>query len=388
MLGVNLALPQIAAASRPFSPATLFASGEQGVWYEPSDFSTMYQNSFGTTPVTAVDQPVGLILDKRKGLTLGSELVSNGNFSNGGTGWYVGGGWTVSSGAASTAAGFTDVLYQDITVVAGRTYQIAFDLSGVSGGGVLPSLFGGTIVFGPTLTAAQRHVIHLVAASGNTALRFFKSAAGAAFTLDNISVKELPGNHATQSTDPSRPFLKQDGNGKYYLLFDGTDDSLATGAIDFTSTDKMSIFAGVRKLSDAATFMILAELGTNWTNSGSFGMFAPGEVGTYYWGSTGSASAAAHPSGFAAPITNVVTGIGDIGADMCICRVNGTQVGSSAGDQGTGNYRSAALNIGRRNNASSPFNGRLYSLIVRGAQSSAAQIVSAETYVNSKTGAY
>ena len=47
-----------------WSPLSLFASGEQGVWYDPSDFSTMFQDSAGTTPVTAVGQPVGKILDK------------------------------------------------------------------------------------------------------------------------------------------------------------------------------------------------------------------------------------------------------------------------------------------------------------------------------------
>ena len=42
----------------------LFAAGEQGAWFDPSDFSTMFQDSAGTTPVTAVEQPVGLMLDK------------------------------------------------------------------------------------------------------------------------------------------------------------------------------------------------------------------------------------------------------------------------------------------------------------------------------------
>ena len=43
---------------------TLFASGEQGVWYDPSDLSTMYQDAAGTIPVTGMEQPVGKILDK------------------------------------------------------------------------------------------------------------------------------------------------------------------------------------------------------------------------------------------------------------------------------------------------------------------------------------
>jgi hypothetical protein len=48
----------------------LFASSEQGAWYDPSDLSTMFQDSSGTAPVTADGQPVGLILDKSKGNTI------------------------------------------------------------------------------------------------------------------------------------------------------------------------------------------------------------------------------------------------------------------------------------------------------------------------------
>ena len=48
----------------PFSIADLFASSEQGAWYDPSDLSTLFQDSAGTTPVTTAGQPVGLMLDK------------------------------------------------------------------------------------------------------------------------------------------------------------------------------------------------------------------------------------------------------------------------------------------------------------------------------------
>ena len=47
----------------PF-PRSLFSAGEQGIWLDPSDFSTLFQDAAGTTPVTAVGQPVGKILDK------------------------------------------------------------------------------------------------------------------------------------------------------------------------------------------------------------------------------------------------------------------------------------------------------------------------------------
>lgn len=47
-----------------FSPADLFQNNEQGAWYDPSDLSTMFQDSAGTIPVTAIGQPVGRINDK------------------------------------------------------------------------------------------------------------------------------------------------------------------------------------------------------------------------------------------------------------------------------------------------------------------------------------
>ena len=46
-----------------FVPSTLFASGEEGAWYDPSDLSTMFQNSDGTG-APAIDSPVGYIADK------------------------------------------------------------------------------------------------------------------------------------------------------------------------------------------------------------------------------------------------------------------------------------------------------------------------------------
>jgi hypothetical protein len=52
------------AALPAWTPRTLFTAGEQGAWYDPSDFSTLFQDSAGTTPVTAVGQPVGKMLDK------------------------------------------------------------------------------------------------------------------------------------------------------------------------------------------------------------------------------------------------------------------------------------------------------------------------------------
>jgi len=64
-LRINSATTIKSSTTVGFQPGSLFAAGEQGVWYDPSDFSTMFQDAAGTTGVTAVEQPVGLLLDKR-----------------------------------------------------------------------------------------------------------------------------------------------------------------------------------------------------------------------------------------------------------------------------------------------------------------------------------
>ena len=46
------------------SPAYLFASGQQGAWFDPSDLATLFQDSAGTTPVTSSGDPVGRMNDK------------------------------------------------------------------------------------------------------------------------------------------------------------------------------------------------------------------------------------------------------------------------------------------------------------------------------------
>lgn len=50
--------------SSEFSPLSLFKDGKQGVWYDPSDLSTLFQDVAGTVPVTTNDNPVGKMLDK------------------------------------------------------------------------------------------------------------------------------------------------------------------------------------------------------------------------------------------------------------------------------------------------------------------------------------
>jgi hypothetical protein len=206
-----------------------------------------------------------------------------------------------------------------------------------------------------------------------------------------IDDKSGNGFHATQATEASRPILKQDGNGNYYLLFDGTDDGLATSAIDFTASDEMSVFAGVTK-KNTTVGALLENSVTSSTNAGTFAIFAPATTGVanISFRSRGSVLTAntAIATGVAVDTNYVVTGLGKISTDTEEIRINGSLISSVADNQGSGNFGNYALYIGRRAGSSVPFSGYIYSLIVRGALSTSDEIDKAEAWVNGKTEAY
>jgi hypothetical protein len=84
-----------------------------------------------------------------------------------------------------------------------------------------------------------------------------------------------------------------------------------------------------------------------------------------------------------------MTGQSDISADALSMRLNGEIVGTSALDQGTGNYSAAAHFLGMRGGTSFPFNGRIYAAFVRyGALPSAGELAQIEATINAETGAY
>ena len=211
-------------------------------------------------------------------------------------------------------------------------------------------------------------------------------------SVARVNDKSGRGNHVTQATAASRPIYRVDANGRPYLEFDGVDDWLVSPTIT-PGIDKAQVFAGVRKQSDAATGMV-AEFGTDSGSlAGSFRLAGPQNVGAadYNFRSRGTVSADAGyvNAAVAAPVTNVLSALGDISGDRSTLRVNGSQVAQTLIDQGTGNFLAYPLYIGRRGGTTLPFNGRIYGLITRfGANLSDDQIAATETWLNQRTGAY
>lgn len=378
-----------------FTPASLFAASVPGAWYDPSDFSTMFEDVSGTIPVTAVGQPVGLIRDKSRTINR-VNLITNGTFTTNTTGW------TAVDGSIAAVSGELEVTgsggsypraQQTYNLVVGKTYRIsATARRGTASGdayiahtaGPLYALTSSTTNVTLTYTFTATTVSHTAVAG-----IFAPSVTGTAY-FDNFVIEEISPADAFQATAAARPVLQQEAGGQYYLAFDGTDDSLATANIDFSSTDKVSVFTGLRKLSDAATGIVI-ELSPNaQTKSGAFEIRAPrsAAVPNYRFLSRGTVVAEAIASPFAAPITNVITGLADISGDTVTIRVDGTQIQQTTTDQGTGNYGNYPLYIGRREGTTLPLYGRLYSMIILGRAATTGEITDTETWVNGKTGAY
>jgi hypothetical protein len=241
-------------------------------------------------------------------------------------------------------------LFQDIGIVAGRTYRVTYTLTYSAGG--FQMIIGGTA--STVKLASGTYTDYIVAGSSNLRVSAFGNAAFAG-TIDNISVRE----------------------------FDAAQ-----------VPDKMTVFAGVRKLSDVNGAVVVESSINAASQNGAFGLSAPDNNGaaTFGFSSRGSALAAVSVGSLSAPITRVATLLADISGDSLIGRLNGVQVGQSTTDQGTGTFTSQPIYIGMRQGGAPPtsnsafFSGHLYSLIVRGAQSTADQISYTEAWVARETG--
>jgi hypothetical protein len=178
-----------------------------------------------------------------------------------------------------------------------------------------------------------------------------------------------------------------------YIKPNGSNQFMVTNSINFTSTDKMTVWQGVRKLNDNSS--MITELSADCsTNNGSFAIYPSTGGANYAAALRGTVFAFYIPTITAAPLTAVISSAYDIGAATLATeikpRLNGvlTQTGGSGSDAGTGNFGTYPAYFYARGGTSLYFNGNDYGSIARGAASTAAQIANGEAYINSKTKAY
>jgi len=277
----------------------LFANGENGFLYDFSRADTLFQEATGITPA-GVDQNVGLALDISKwgGKTLAqvlaaqAELVVNGGFDNGTTGWStndVGATIAVVAGELQlTTDGAAKGVVQQIVLAANTSFRLLVGkarLGTASSGALRIDTIAGGWAIQPsgnpiTLSSSDQAIdcICRTGASGITINIYLRAGAAGTLYLDNVSIKEIPGNRASQATSGARPVLKAGGLTRY----DGSDDNLLTTfkfdaggkgslALKFNKAvgNSSQILMGARNASTDDVILVLAADGRILANVGT-----------------------------------------------------------------------------------------------------------------------
>jgi hypothetical protein len=214
----------------------------------------VWQDSAGTIPAT-IGSTVGLLTDRSFGGELGGELVANGDFSAAlGAPWFrtdVAQPWSVADGELVLTSAGIGGAYQTIPTVAGRSYEVIGNIrrgttTDVRLRAATPSWASTILAESAVITATTPVGVRLVftATGATTDLYLRNNGAGTGY-FDNISVRELRGNHATQSTAGNRPVMATH-NGKPILSFNGTSNSmqLATNPIGPNLSQPYTIIVG------------------------------------------------------------------------------------------------------------------------------------------------
>jgi len=151
------------------------------------------------------ESPQSIVYDHSE-KKLGSEIITNGDYSNGTTGWSIGAGGTAdtSSGAlvyTYSGSGNNFVKQEGITAVNGALYKAVFTVT-ESGGSAYYGYWDGTNLSSSVInldTGQKTYTQYFTATSTSITIRFVSGYTnGNSITVDNVSVKEvLMGNHAT-----------------------------------------------------------------------------------------------------------------------------------------------------------------------------------------------
>ena len=190
---------------------------------------TLYQDHNGKTPVTGLGQSVGLMLDKSQGLQFGDELVVNGTYDSNINGWTVPSGSastiSYSNGALAATRGNEGIAVSTLStpVVTGKTYRLEFDVVSKSdtSGWVyirLNSFFTDqNSTYGKS---TGKKIYTFTATQGANVIEIFAGGVGVfSFVIDNVSLVEMKGSHATQSDSTKRPvFARHPERGRVNLL--------------------------------------------------------------------------------------------------------------------------------------------------------------------------
>jgi hypothetical protein len=305
-----------------------------------------WQGTSGGT-LAASGQPLGLGADLSQlgGKTLSEwlatapELVTNGGFDSDTTGWTAGNSATLSApsgvfrvenGAANFGTGS-----QQVTVVAGRVYVATYTASGGTSGFTLR--FGSSAAGTQYASISATGAGQVVFTAANTTL--FITAANSSATLglfseyDNISVRELPGNHLRAGT--------------WATPSDAARGTFQNNAINFSGVDDYYSLLNAIPITESMTVVRAFKRASAGINTVGMGTLASATPIEGYWRSADNLNLLGLPTERTSA-ANTSTGsfvtASRRNASALTLRLNGTEVISNTPGAASGSFET----IGRR----------------------------------------
>ena len=232
--------------------------------------------------------------------TLGSELVTNGDFSDGSTGWTLGGSWEVNNGEASTTGDGTNQNLKTtstLSTVAGRTYEVSFLTSNSTIPNPQLRLYDNGITNpsnvyndndGVSFYVNGQHTYTFTATASSKQLILRLNPTSGTITLSNFSVKEVQGNPAMMINQTSSDI--ENGSPYANIVQNGTFDTDS----DWTKGTGWSIANGLASCdgSQSSSSLFYQNLGSlsGKTINISFTLsnYSAGHLTTAFFGASGT----------------------------------------------------------------------------------------------------
>lgn len=180
--------------------ARLYIPGPGGVTvqsFQPGN----YVVSTGVTP-GSVDGLVGLVLDAAG--SVGDDILGGAGTFDSASGWTLGSGWSISGGAA-VASTATASLSRSAPVLANRSYRVTYDIVSYTSGTVRANVGGSTNGVVNSSLGTKSEVINSASTDG----KVYLVVSNFVGQIDNFTVREVTGIHASQVTQGYKPWLRR-----------------------------------------------------------------------------------------------------------------------------------------------------------------------------------
>jgi hypothetical protein len=319
--------------------------------------------------------------------------------------WLKGGGCTVTGTNILNLPNLNSYVTQAnaLNIVVGLSITVNITLSGTGTTRQWFNLYGingNSFVDGPIITLSDTPTVYSYKITSSVVNQNISIYIGRAYLADTTTL--TVGKVDLRPTNAGAllpPYQRVNTASDYdsvgfplYLKCNGSSSAMSTNSIDFTSTNKMTVVTGVRKLSEGLQSILENYTGAINTNTFTLTVsqlslgYDSYLVGSGTYGGTTVTT-------FTSPISNVVTDLMDRAKPTLqtavVIRVNSNI--PTRGDGGSslptaGNFANLPLYLFARGGAGVWFNGQFYGAIIRGAQSDTASVTQTENYMAQKTG--